>query len=572
MGDQTTSPVHSSDVIRTGVDHHPDAASDSLRPTLETITRAAQVLAGQISADGIATALLNAGMALSGSQRGVVVLAAVGALTVENGVLLLGPADLVRARPSISAAGLPSELWLAAVTERSPQIHLHGDRPTAFPIEPGASKTVSALCTPILSHDVVNGFLYLEFDEDLAQAASRKLAALTLLATQAGMTLKATRGFATQTNDPLWRARSQTANKVATFRWNPRTRLATGSPEYYEILGFDPAMGPIGYSDMTSRLHPADYPYAQTAVNECVRLRTPLRQEFRVVLPSGEVRHLLWSGQFDPLHADSPELEGIVMDITDLKAADDVLRAAQDDAERRMRLAWMGELAGSIVHEINQPLGAILSNAEAALRWLDRDIPDFVAAKQSIENIRMTAQNAGRTVANMRALSANSAPEITNRPINAIVSEALQLSNPLIRRAKVLVHVSFDPNNPFVRCDSGQVLQVMHNLVRNAVDSLRDIHGRDRTLTIRTSVQSDNFVTAEVEDSGAGLAPDAAKRLFDPLYTTKRDGMGLGLSICRRIIDAHMGTIAARSNPEFGTTFTVTLPGADEQVASLRPN
>jgi two-component system sensor kinase FixL len=554
------------------MDQLPDASADTLRPSLETITRAAQVLAGQISADGIATALLNAGMDLSGSQRGVVVLAAVGALTVENGVLLLGPADLVRARPSVSAASVPSELWLAAVTDRSPQIYLRGDRPTAFPAELGATKTVSALCTPILSHDVVNGFLYLEFDEDLAGDASRKLAAMTLLATQAGMTLKATRGFATQTNDPLWRTRSQTANKVATFRWNPKTRLASGSPEYYEILGFDPAMGPIGYSDMSTRLHPADYPFAQAAVNESVRLRKPLRQEFRVIHPSGEVRHLLWSGQFDALHPDVPDMEGIVMDITDLKAADDVLRAAQDDAERRMRLAWMGELAGSIVHEINQPLGAILSNAEAALRWLDRDNPDIEAAKQSIENIRATAHGAGRTVSNMRALSANAAPEISSRPINAIVSEALQLSNPLIRRAKVSVHVAFDSNNPLVLCDSGQILQVMHNLLRNAVDSLRDIHGRDRSLTIRTNLLSDNQVATEVEDTGIGLTPDAATRLFDPLYTTKRDGMGLGLSICRRIVEAHMGTIGARPNPDVGATFFVTLPAALEQVASLRPN
>src|ERR1700744_6084001 len=165
------------------------------------------------------------------------------------------------------------------------------------------------------------------------------------------------------------------------------------------MLGFDEDSGPIDFVSMTSRVHPADYPAAQAVVDDVVRRRAPFRMEFRIVLPSGDVRNLLWSGQFDQTKPDEPELVGVVMDVTELRAADEVLRAAHEEADRQLRLAWLGEMAGSIVHEVNQPLGAIVSSADAAMRWLDRDKPDVEAGMRSIERIAETAAKAGRTVA-----------------------------------------------------------------------------------------------------------------------------------------------------------------------------
>jgi two-component system sensor kinase FixL len=327
------------------------------------------------------------------------------------------------------------------------------------------------------------------------------------------------------------------------------------------MLGFDPADGPIDFSRMTLLMHPADYPRAQATVNDAVRRRAPLRVEWRLVRASGEIRNLLWSGQFDTADPDNPEIQGIVMDITDLKAADDALRVAQEDADRHLRLAWLGEIAGSIVHEVNQPLGAIISSAEAAVRWLNRPEPDLAAAIQSIERIRETAFAAGRTVASMRTLSSNIPIEPVERSLSALASEALQLSAPLIGRAHVKVDLVFDPDHPTVQCDPGQMVQVMLNLIRNAIDSLREVQDGLRVLKVRTFAQSDQ-VMIEFEDSGMGLAPEAVSRIFNPLYTTKVDGMGLGLSICRRIVAAHDGAITARDNVGAGATFTITLPMA----------
>jgi two-component system sensor kinase FixL len=527
--------------------------------TLETITHAAQVMAGQISLEGVATALLNAGLTVSGAPRGIVALASAAALGGTDSTPSLASADMVIARPASGVGNLAGEVWARAVRERTPQIRFNMDQETAFPADTVLGRKVSVLCTPLVSRDEASGFLYLEFDHGADRMTNRRLATMTLLASQAAMTLDAIRAFDGVRNDPIWQRRSRMAGRVATFRWSPKARLAEGPPEFYALLGLDPEMGPINYATMTKIQHPADYPKSQATVDDAVRRRAPLRMEWRLLQPDGEVRNLLWSGQFDTSNPDDPWLQGVVMDITDLKAADDALRVAQEDAERQMRLAWLGELAGSIVHEINQPLAAITSSAEAALRWLRRDESDVAAAISSIERIRELGHSAARTVASMRALSSSVPKELAERSLNALVAEALQVSSPLISRVDARTELSFDSSQPIVRCDPTQMLQVLLNLIRNALDSLRETHGRARSLRIVTFTAS-GFVTAEVEDNGVGISPEAAERLFNALYTTKKDGMGLGLSICRRVMASHQGTISVRPNAPFGAVFSISLP------------
>jgi two-component system, LuxR family, sensor kinase FixL len=529
--------------------------------TLETITHATQAMAGQISVEGVATTLLNAGLTVSGAPRGVTALWINSGFNVGDISLSLTSADIVKSRPALTLEHFPAEIWRSAVTERAVQIRFLQDQPTAFPDPAGIDASVSALCAPVVSQDAVNGFLYLEFDHGADLMTNRRLATTSLLSSQAAMTLDAIKAFDGVRTDPIWQTRNLIAGRVATFRWNPRERLSEGPPEFYALLGLDPAMGPINYSTMTKLQHPADYPRSQATVDDAVKRGGPLCVQWRLLRPNGEIRNLLWSGQFDAVNPDDPWLRGVVMDITDLKAADDALRAAQEDADRQLRLAWMGELSGSIVHEVSQPLGAVISSAEAALRWLDRDPPDVMAAIQSLERIRETGLAAARIVAGMRALSSNFLTEPADRSLNAIAAEALRLSGPLLSRVEVRVEVFFDSAQPLVHCDASQILQVLLNLVRNAIDSLRDVEGRDRVLKVRTFVELGRVV-AQIEDNGVGLTPDVAERLFNPLYTTKKDGMGLGLSICRRIMAAHLGDITAKANPEFGAVFTLSVPKA----------
>jgi two-component system sensor kinase FixL len=147
------------------------------------------------------------------------------------------------------------------------------------------------------------------------------------------------------------------------------------------------------------------------------------------VHPSGDVRSLLWSGQFDLTDPKYPELVGVVMDVTELRAADQVLRTAHEDADRQLRLAWLGEMAASIVHEVNRPLSSIVCSVDTALRRLKRDEPDVEAAIRSVERIGEIARRAGRTVSDVRSMTSNSITEVVDRSMNSIVGEALQMSS-----------------------------------------------------------------------------------------------------------------------------------------------
>jgi two-component system sensor kinase FixL len=512
---------------------------------LQTIAKAVQIIAVQVSLDGVATALLNASLELSGAARGASVLAGKGALLLGGNGFEPGMPFVAKLKPDGELKDLPIDL-LRAVRE------------TRAPIVRAVGRGATVLCTPVASGETVKGLLYLEF-ETPRQATSESVAATTLLASQAAMTLKALGDHEPPRDTSVRRVKSSSPGNVASFRWNPATRLASGSPEYYRMLGFDQDSGPIDFVSMTSRVHPADYPTAQAVVDDVVRRRAPYRMEFRIVLPSGDVRNLMWSGHFDLADPNSPELVGVVMDVTELRAADELLRAAHEDADRQLRLAWLGEMAGSIVHEVNQPLASIVSSADAALRWLERDEPDIEAAMKSVQRIGEIARRAGRIVADMRTMTSISSLEVVVRSMNSIVGEALQMSSAMIARTNVRPEIVFDPEKPMVSVNPAQLLQVMLNLVQNAVDSMREVVDRSRILSVRTGTDAGSVIV-EVGDTGVGLPVGDTACLFDPLYTTKKGGMGLGLSICRRVVLMHGGTIDARPNPEFGAQFVVSLP------------
>jgi C4-dicarboxylate-specific signal transduction histidine kinase len=248
------------------------------------------------------------------------------------------------------------------------------------------------------------------------------------------------------------------------------------------------------------------------------------------------------------------------MDLFQSRIATD-LRGAEQETDRQLRLTRLGELAGSIIHEVNQPLGAIISSADAALRWLERDNPDVAAATSSINRIRAVANRTGRTIVDLQSLSSNILIELAECSLNLVVEEALQISKPQIGYADVKIEIDFDPTPPIAKVHTALLLRVMLNLIQNAVDSMTEVPDRPRTLSVRT-LAGTNSVVVEFEDDGVGLPKGPEAQLFDALYTTKKKGMGLGLALCRRVVIAHGGSIHARSNPSYGATFALSLPRA----------
>lgn len=243
-------------------------------------------------------------------------------------------------------------------------------------------------------------------------------------------------------------------------------------------------------------------------------------------------------------------------------AAEDAAREAQAELARAGRLLSVGEFASSIAHEINQPVAAIITNSDAALRWLARDPPDLDETRAAIERIIRDARRAGGVVARTRGLLAKAAPDHALLDINEVLEEVLLYTADEQRRSQVNVATDLGAGLPAVRGDRIQLQQVALNLILNGVDAMKSLTDRPRRLQIRSMLDTAGEVLVEVEDCGVGLDPAASDHLFEHFFTTKEGGVGLGLPISRSIVEAHGGRLWAGPASPHGAVFRFCLPVA----------
>jgi signal transduction histidine kinase len=225
----------------------------------------------------------------------------------------------------------------------------------------------------------------------------------------------------------------------------------------------------------------------------------------------------------------------------------------------------MGQLTASIAHEVNQPLAAVVANAEACLRWLGRETPDLDAARRSVKWVIDDGNRASGVIRRFRALANKTRIEKVPLDVNDVVSETVALiQRELIsHQASLRVELAFSP--PMILGDRVQLQQVIINLVMNGIEAMESVTDRSRELVIRSGQDETHEVIVSVTDCGVGISAENAERLFNAFFTTKSGGMGMGLSICRSIIEAHGGQISATDNLPHGATFQFTLPAnADE--------
>jgi PAS domain S-box-containing protein len=256
------------------------------------------------------------------------------------------------------------------------------------------------------------------------------------------------------------------------------------------------------------------------------------------------------------------EIPTIIEDITERKRAEDAEQEARDALLRVSRVTTLGELSASIAHEINQPLGAIVANGSACLRLLAAEEPDLEEAKETVEDIISDGRRASAVLGRVRQLAKKSAPERTPVDVNGAISEVLSLTQQELRRNQVAARTELDPNLPPVLADRIQVQQVVLNLVMNGIDSMRGVEDRARVLRVKSTVAAPTEVAVTVEDTGIGFGNNDPEHIFETFFTTKEDGMGMGLSISRSIVRAHGGRLWASTGASMGAAFSFTLPAS----------
>jgi PAS domain S-box-containing protein len=330
------------------------------------------------------------------------------------------------------------------------------------------------------------------------------------------------------------------------------------SEEAFRIFEFDPTTK-ITVQGVRDRVHPEDLPAFDSVI---ARGMTGAEIDFtyRILSSDGTVKHVRGKGRIMEQLGGRPLFIGAVQDVTESLAAEEALNRARSELAQVSRVTTLNTLTASIAHEVNQPLSGIITNADTCLMMLDSDPPNVVDAREPVRRILRDGKRAADVISRLRTLY--SRKEFTPEPLdlNEATREVIALSLSDLRANRVILRSDLAEDLPSITGDRVQLQQVILNLVRNASDAMDSVEDRPRELLIRTERDATDGVRLSVMDSGVGFRPEVAEKLFDAFYTTKNDGMGIGLSVSRSIIDAHHGRLWARVNDGPGATFFLSIP------------
>jgi len=364
-------------------------------------------------------------------------------------------------------------------------------------------------------------------------------------------------------------AEGQRLTHTGSFAWSASTRQSLyWSEEMLRMYGFNPQEGPPATETFWQRIHPEDRDGVRELLLKVAEQNTEYEHDHRILLPDGTVKHIHAIGH--PVLNDNgqvTEYVGTAIDVTEQKRAEQErgrLHQLEADLAHINRVSMLGELAASIAHEINQPISGVVSNGSACLRWLTRDVPDVQEACEAARRIVRDGKRAGDVIARIRALTKRAATPREKLDLNETILDVLALVGDEAKRKGVTIRTQFVDDLSPVSGDRVQLQQVLLNLTMNAIEAMSSVDQRPRELLIITRNIAADQVEVTVKDSGPGIDPNTLDKIFDPFYTTKPGGMGMGLSISRSILQAHSGRLWAAAKDGPGTIFHFTLPKFQE--------
>jgi PAS domain S-box-containing protein len=358
-------------------------------------------------------------------------------------------------------------------------------------------------------------------------------------------------------------AAAQKISHTGSFGWSVSTGGLFWSEETFRIFQYDRITTPT-VELVFRRTHPEDAAFVRRTIERASRDREDFDFNHRLLMPDGSVKHVHVVAHAIGDASGNIEFVGTVMDVTERKRAEDGLRQAQTELAHANRVTAMGELTASVAHEVNQPIAAAVTNANTCLRWLMRDHPDVEEARAAAMRIVKDATRAGEIINRIRLLFTKDTQQWELIDVEEVIRGMIVLLRDEAIQYKISFRAELAAGIPQVIGDRVQLQQVMLNLIMNSIEAMKDVDGK-RELVIEARPTENDQLLVSVSDTGVGLPEQEADQIFNAFFTTKRQGIGMGLSISRSIVEMHGGRLWAGNNSPRGASFYVSLPTKVEE-------
>ncbi len=358
-------------------------------------------------------------------------------------------------------------------------------------------------------------------------------------------------------------AEAQRLSATGSFSWRVATDEITWSEQLYRIFEFDQGV-PVTLELIASRFHPEDIPSLWIIINRARGDGSDFEYEHRLLMPDHSVKYLHLVAHATRDQEGRLEYIGAVQDVTPRRLSEQALGKARSELAHVARVTSLGALTASMAHEVNQPLSGIITNAGTCLRMLDADPPNVDGARETARRTLRDGNRASDVMTRLRALFAKKDAATESVNLNEATREVIALSLSELQRSRVILRQELADDLRPVTGDRVQLQQVILNLLLNASEAMSGVDDRPRQLVIRTERDEGDRVRLNVQDVGVGFEPQGVDKLFEPFYTTKSEGMGIGLSVSRSIIESHHGRLWAAPNDGPGATFSFSIPCVPE--------
>src|SRR6266568_4932741 len=364
-------------------------------------------------------------------------------------------------------------------------------------------------------------------------------------------------------------AEAQRLSLTGSFSWRVSTDDITWSEQLYRIFEFDQGM-PVTLELIGTRVHPEDIPLLQDMIERARGTGTDFEYEHRLQMPDQSIKYLHMVAHGTRDQDGRLEYIGAVQDVTQRRFAAEALGKVRSELAHMARVTSLGALTASIAHEVNQPLSGIVTNASTCLRMLATDPPNVDGARETARRTIRDGNRLSDVITRLRALFSKKETTFESLDLNEAIREVIALSLSELQRNRVILRTELADDLPLVTGDRVQLQQVVLNLLRNASDAMSAVDDRPRHMVITTEREEGDRVRLTVQDAGVGLDPQAMDRLFEAFYTTKNEGMGMGLSVSRSIIERHHGRLWAAPNDGLGATFSFSIPCGPASATGAR--